>query len=480
MRRLADMNLVDRSRRTALAAGVAIGLLIIAVGVATGIRLGEATGASAVGADFIEAIGRGDARVAWSDMQVLGGDRSPTLVEAAFDAGLAQQGDLHFTDVRVVSSQAIGDTAVTAVEYRSARRRNVTTLLLKKRGDDHRYLFYPDWRVQIAPTIVEVTGPPGAAVAVDGVSAGRLGTDGAVRMQLLLGRHRISSSASMLYEPEHAFEDVGTGELTTGVASATTVHLRTDFTTAAVASAQAAVRDTLKQCESAGFGYGCPTPVSECDCTWSLVGDPLDGFQLAAVAAAAGDGTSIDAYGIYRLIGTQSNSQDPDHPLHRWSAGEYDATLTSSATKYSVASITTVSQGEPPTDVPQPVQITDADVVAAVSAAFHACMSDPSQSPSDCPQQATCYGDSTASVTWQMLGDPVDPSSTQVLFDRVTDSYQVSGTYSVGYSINSSRCFFSSSTGILTGDWGADVVWDGTNLMVVDIVGVAAATNTST
>jgi hypothetical protein len=455
---------------------IRLGLIfaLISTALAVGLwRLATITSPESVASEFVAAIGSGDVTRAAADTQVVG---APTAVPTPASS-FGRLAPIGYSAVRIISAHDAADSAAVTVGYTIYGQAHQITLSLTRDPVNNRYLLFPNWKVVLTPVHVAVKAafdPEG--LTVDGTKVGEL-AGGIGTAALLPGTHTVGTSGSGLYQPAHAVVTIALGQHAAGA-----ISLAPMLNASANNLAKNEIRVAMQACATPSPGSACPQTTS-CTCAWSLFGDPATGLKLQPHigSTSSSNGPEFDAYGVFEMVGTESNAADPAVPTRHWAAGIYDASLAWANSAFVVNGIVATLNGANPAGVgvDPPAHVTDDDVLQAVATGFSACAADTSESPSNCPQQAQCDANPTAPVGWSVQGNPVDPANTQDLFDTTTNSYQVSGTDTIDYSITTSGgCDSSGSptTGVAAGNWIANVAWDGHQLTVIDIEPISGGT----
>ena len=473
------------SRRTLRRVGIAALVIVVLItgGVIGNVVVSGVTAPSNTAISWVRAMGSGDAQTAWSLMSVTtrSGPDASLLTESALAAGLKQRGDAHLTNVHAVASElTVGTGAEVTVGYtNSSGQSQSLELALTQDPTSHQFLFYPTWRVAVTPASVPIVAAGGSGqVTVDGMPANISLASGSATLLLLPGQHTIQQASSGLYGSAETTIDVGMDMQ----ASPPQVQLSSSLTSSALASAKSVVTKPFTGClqTTDATTNGCPQDLSNDDWssyTWSLVGDPSS--ALTVVPSSSGSG--FDAYGTYVMIATTPDDQDSGHSDQDTTGGVFDVPLSWTGSAFTGTQVDALQAGtNSPVTVTAPSQVQDSDVLSAVGTAFTACAAESSEFPANCPQgaQNVASGDQNCEVSWSTQGNPVDPSATKVTFDTSSIAYDVTGSYSMNYSINMTTgdCATDtfpdySPTGTINDDYTATVVWNGTKLVVVAIEG---------
>gem|GEM_PF-6584778 len=483
--------------------------VIVVLGVGMGALswwLNSVTTPTAVAVDFMSALSSGDAsRASGDSWMVLG--RTHHIYRVS---GFGAFGPQHFTGVHVISSAVSGMTAAVTLSYRtsagsapsaalpeplpgapSAERRVKLRLTRDRSGS--RFLFFPMWRVVLAPVVLKVTGPTDhEALTIDGRPEGRLGPGGRT-IPLLPGRHSVATSGSALWSP-------GKAQVTVRLHQHGVVHmwLRPQIAAGAAASARRVIAAAFRNCTTANPTFqDCPQnsalqgslfPPCPSGCSnWRMLGDPLRYLRIVphppgAPTSAASYNT--DGYGIFDMEGADG-STDPKHPALYLSAGIYDAELQWSGLRFTVVDLISSPNNANPAGVAatQPADVTVPGILNTIRSAFALCAASTSQSPPNCPQNQdgaslnSLSCDYNAPIRWTIKGNPVAPKATQVLFDSATNSYQVTGSWAMSYSCSSGG---QRSGGSISDNWEAEVFWNRSHALVDNIADVPAASSSKT
>ena len=473
------------SRRTLRRVGIAALVIVVLItgGVIGNVVVSGVTAPSNTAISWVRAMGSGDAQTAWSLMSVTtrSGPDASLLTESALAAGLKQRGDAHLTNVHAVASElTVGTGAEVTVGYtNSSGQSQSLELALTQDPTSHQFLFYPTWRVAVTPASVPIVAAGGSGqVTVDGMPANISLASGSATLLLLPGQHTIQQASSGLYGSTQTMVDVGLDMQ----ASPPQVQLSSSLTSSALASAKTTVTKLFTEClqTTEATTTGCPQDLSDDSWSsfkWSLVGDPTSALKV--VPSASGSG--FVAYGTYVMMATTPDDQDSGHSDQDTTGGTFDVPLSWTGSAFTGTQVASLQAGTTsPVTVTAPSQVQDSDVLSAVGTAFTACAADGSEFPADCPQgaQNVADGDQNCQVSWSTQGNPVDPSATKVTFDTSSIAYDVTGSYSMNYSINMTTgdCATDSfpgysPTGTINDDYSATVVWNGTKLVVVAIEG---------
>jgi hypothetical protein len=465
--------------------GAAIVVVVIVLGIIGNVFLTSRTGPDVAAANYITALESGNADAAWNLMTVQSTTSSgspSTIGQSAFKVALQAQGNLHPTNVHAWLPGGIGSFSVpVSVSYHDDTGDHTVSLTLVKDSSSHNYLFYPAWKVIVNPVVSTITVSTGVgAVTIDGQSVTATGSPGTMTVDLLPGNNTVSAAGGGLYTETNTTIRVQPD----GSTSQQTVAIAPTLNAPALASAKKVVQDLFTHCVQTSSSQleSCPQSVDTPCCgattvTWSQLGDPVAGMVVQPANAqtsyggsgATSGSPSFDAIGTFLMIATWPNDSDAGHPSQSLSSGIYDAQLTWNGASFVGTNVGTYNRASAPITVNAPKSVTNAQVLQAVSAGFAACAADPSSGPSNCPMPNT---NCSPQAQWTLVGNPTDPSTTQVTFDASSISYKVTGAYTMSFTTPGGSCSsdqFANTSGTDSSNYSAQVVWNGSKLQLIAI-----------
>jgi hypothetical protein len=443
-------------RRLQIGAGTLIALVIVAV-LANNIIASQYTPEGALRA-YLSALQSGNASAAWNQVQVSAsaGNATATLTDqAALQAALATaKPDFRSSDI-TATSNVDANTAQIAVIFDTSKGTKQARFLVQRSGDK-RFVFYPIWRVVLAPAVLTVTLPKGAAgVSVDGRSLAL--TAGKSTIALLPVQHKIVFDPTPLLAQQTVAVDAF-------LAGDQTVAYRPTLTDAGMVKAKAAVtayfNDVCAKQPTANPDQAtCPqatdTYLSYAG-QWHLVGDPT---QDLAITSDADQNISAVAHFqmdfAYSEGGVQGTRQVP-------AGGGYSAALQLDGSNLTVAKIAKLD-GLPA--VQRPAGASDQAAKDLVAKGFGQCAAISAETVANCPQAAPDV--IIANVHWGLNGDPV--SGATVTYDGNSGLLTVHGNFSMSVSYSWFGNARNRSSYVTAYD--ASLFWDGQALQLITIDG---------
>src|SRR6266566_1185551 len=383
-------------RRLQIAAGTLVALVVVGV-LANNFIANQYTPEGALRA-YLNALQSGNATQAWSQIEIStpASSANATLTDqAALQAALATaKADFRNFDI-TGTTNLDANTAQLAATFDTSKGSKQAKILVNRSGDK-RLGFYPIWRVVLAPALLTVTLPKGAAgVSVDGRSLAL--APGKSRLAVLPVPHKIVFNSTPLL----AQQTVG---VDTFLAGDQTVIYHPSLTEAGMAKAKSAVTGYFndvcaKQTSPSPDRATCPQSTGTYllySGLWHLVGDPTQDMALTSDAdqniAAVGHFQMDFAYPEH---GVQGIRQVP-------AGGGYSAALLLDARSLTVGSITKVD-GLPA--LQRPAGASDQAAKDLVTKGFAQCAAVSAETVANCPQAAPDV--IIANVHWTLNGDPV-------------------------------------------------------------------------
>jgi hypothetical protein len=443
-------------RRLQVGAGTLLALAIVAV-LGNNLIASQYTPEGALRA-YLSDLQSGNASAAWNQVQGSASATSATTTltdQAALQAALATaKPDFRSFDITGTTNMD-ANTAQIAVTFDTSKGTKQARFLVQRSGDK-RFVFYPIWRVVLAPALLTVTLPKGAAsVSVDGRSLAL--PAGKSTIAVLPTSHRVVfNSTPLLAQQAVAVDTFLTGNQI--------VAYQPALTDAGMAKVKATVAEYLtnicaRQTSDSPDAKICPQatgaylPYSG---QWHLVGDPTQDLAITSDAdqnvSAVGH---FQMYFAYPEKGVNGTRQVPD-------GGGYRAPLVLDGANVTVASVTKLD-GLPA--LQRPTGASDQAAKDLVGKGFAQCAAISAEFVANCPQAAPDV--IIANVHWGLNGDPVSGST--VSYDGKTGLLTVHGTFSMSVSYTWFGNARSRSSYITAYD--ASLFWDGQALQLVTIDG---------
>jgi hypothetical protein len=453
--RPAKSNLWQR-RRLQIGAGTVIALTIVAV-LANNLIASQYTPEGALRA-YLSALQSGNASAAWNQVQSSASASNATTSltdRAALQAALATaKPDFRSFDITSTTNMD-ANTAQIAVTFDTSKGSKQANFLVQRSGDK-RFVFYPIWRVVLAPALLTVTLPKGTAgVSVDGRSLAL--STGKSTIAVFPTSHRlVFNSTPLLAQQTVAVDTFLTGNQT--------VAYQPALTDAGMIKVKAAVAEYLtnvcvrqtsdnpdaKICPQATGAY---LPYSG---QWHLVGDPT---QDLAITSDADQNVSaighFQMYFAYPENGVHGTRRVPD-------GGGYRASLVLDGANVTVASVTKLD-GLPA--LQRPAGASDQAAKDLVATGFAQCAAVSAETVANCPQAAPDA--IIANVHWGLNGDPL--SGATVTYDGKSGLLTVHGNFSMSVSYTWFGNARNRSSYITAYD--ASLFWDGQALQLITIDG---------
>ena len=443
-------------RRLHFGLGVLIALLIVGL-LANNLIASQYTPEGALRA-YLSALQSGDASAAWNQIAISAPTANVTASltdQAALKAALAAiRPDFRSFDITDISN-VDANTAQLSVTFDTSTGTKQAKILVQHSGDK-RYVFYPTWRVVLAPTLLTLTLPKGASgVSIDGrllsLPAGKatiavlpvphkvvFNATPLLAQQTLAVDAFLTGDQSVVYHP--ALTDAGTAKVKAAV----------DGYFNAVCATQTKANPDPATCPQTTDSY---VPYSG---QWRLIGDPT---QDLAITSDADE--NISAVGhfqmefVYPEDGVQGNRQVP-------AGGGYTATLLLDGSNLTVAKLAKLDSAPA---LQRPAAASDQAVKALVAKGFAQCAAVSAETVADCPQAAPDV--IIDNVHWGLQGDP--SSGATVSYDGSTGLFTVQGNFSMSVSYTWFGSARSGSSYVTTYD--AYLFWDGQALQLITIDG---------
>ena len=443
-------------RRLQIWAGTLIALVIVAV-LANNFIASQYTPEGAL-RSYLSALQSGNASAAWNQVQVSASASNATATladQAALQAALATaKPDFRSFDI-TATSNVDANTAQLAVTFDTSKGTKQARFLVQRTGDK-RFVFYPIWRVVLAPALLTVRLPKGAAgVSVDGralaLSAGKS------TIALLPVQHKIVFDPSPLLAQQTVAVDAF-------LAGDQTVAYRPTLTDAGLAKAKTAVTAYFndvcgKQPTANPDQATCPQATDtylSYPGQWNLVGDPTQDLAITSDADQ-----NISAVGHFQMdfaypeAGVQGTRHAP-------AGGGYSAALQLDGSNLTVAKIAKLD-GLPA--LQRPAGASDQAAKDLVAKGFAQCAAISAETVANCPQAAPDA--IIANVHWGLDGDPV--AGAAVSYDGKTGLVTVHGNFSMSVSYTWFGSARNRSSYVTAYD--ASLFWDGQALQLITIDG---------
>jgi hypothetical protein len=447
---------LSQRRRFQIGAGTLVGLAIIGV-LANNFIASQYTPEGALRA-YLGALQSANASAAWNQVQVStsGSNATASLTDrAALQAALATaKPDFRSFDI-TATSNVNANTAQVAVTFDTSKGTKQARFLVQRSGDK-RFVFYPIWRVVLAPAVITVTQPKGAAgVSVDGRSLALVA--GKSTIAVLPVQHKVVFNSTPLLAQQTVAVDAF-------LAGDQTVTHRPTLTDAGMVKAKAAViayfnNVCAKQSAASPDQTACPQSTDtylSYPGQWHLIGDPTQDLAITSDADQ-----NISAVGHFQMDfaypedGVQGTRQVP-------AGGGYSAALQLDGSNLTVASIAKLD-GLP--DLQRPAGASDQAAKDLVAKAFAQCAAVSAETVANCPQAAPDV--IIANVHWGLNGDPV--SGATVTYDGKRGLLTVHGNFSMSVAYTWFGNARNRSSYVTTYD--ASLFWDGQQLQLITIDG---------
>jgi hypothetical protein len=447
---------LSQRRRLQIAAGIVVALVIVGV-LANNFVASQYTPEGALRA-YLNALQSGNASEAWSQIQISASAGNPTATlteQSALQAALATaKSDFRSFDI-TGTTIVDANTAQLAVTFDTSKGSKQAKILVQRSGDK-RFLFYPIWRVVLAPTLLTLTLPKGVAgVSIDGRSLAL--PAGKSTVAVLPVAHKIVFNSTPLLAQQTVAVD-------TFLAGDQPVAYHPAFTDAGMSKARSAVTGyfndvCIKQTTANPNSARCPQatgtylPYSG---LWHLVGDPT---QDMAVASDADQ--NISAVGHFQMNfaypedGVQGTRQVA-------TGGGYSAALLLDGSNLTVGNIAKLD-GLPA--LQRPAGASDQAAKDLVAKGFAQCAAVSAETVANCPQAAPDAA--IANVHWGLNGDPVSVAT--VSYDEKSGLLTVHGNFSMSVSYTWFGSARNRSSYVTAYD--AYLFWDGQALQLITIDG---------
>src|ERR1700674_158842 len=442
--------------RLQIGAGTMIALAIIAV-LANNLLASQYTPEGALRA-YLSALQSGNASAAWNQVQVSASATNATATltnQAALQAALATaKPDFRSFDI-TATSNVDANTAQIAVTFDTSKGTKQARFLVQRSGDK-RFVIYPIWRVVLAPALLTVTLPKGAAgVSVDGRSLAL--PPGKSTLAVLPLLHKVIFNSNSLLAQQAVSVDAF-------LMGNQIVAYQPALTDAGMAKVKAVVTEYLtnicaKQTSDSPDATTCPQatgaylPYSG---QWHLVGDPTEDLAITSDADQ-----NVSAIGHFQMYFAY-----PENGVHGVrqvpAGGGYRAALILDGSNVTVGSVTKL---DGLLAIQRPSGASDQAAKDLVGKGFAQCAAIPAETVANCPQAAPDV--IIANVHWGLNGDPVSGST--VSYDGKTGLLTVHGTFSMSVSYTWFGNARSRSSYITAYD--ASLFWDGQALQLITIDG---------
>jgi hypothetical protein len=447
---------LSQRRRLQIGAAALVALVIIGV-LANNLIASQYTPEGAVRA-YLSALQSGNASAAWNQVQVSASTSNATATltdHAALLAALATaKPDFRSFDI-TATSNVDANTAHVAVTFDTSKGAKQAVFLVQRSGDK-RFVFYPIWRVVLAPAVVTVTLPKGAAgVSVDGRSLALVA--GKSTITLLPVQHMIVFDPTPLLAQQTVAVDAF-------LAGDQTAAFRPTLTDAGMVKAKAAVTAYFndvcaKQATANPDKATCPQTTDtylSYSGQWHLVGDPTQDLAITSDADQ-----NISAIGHFQMAfayaenGVQGTRQVP-------AGGGYTAALQLDGSNLTVSRIAKLDSLPA---LQRPAGASDQAAKDLVTKGFAQCAAVSAETVANCPQAAPDV--IIANVHWGLNGDPV--SGATAAYDGKSGLLTVHGNFSMSVSYTWFGNARNRSSYINAYD--AYLFWDGQALQLITIDG---------
>jgi hypothetical protein len=259
----------------------------------------------------------------------------------------------------------------------------------------------------------------------------------------------VSASASSLFDADTQ---------TVYVSGDATIKFNLTLTSAASDAVATSLGSFFAKCAAATVASPTGCPQSSFDSgsgfKWTVVGDPASSLDLSIDTS-----NKIHAIGHYLMLDT-FHSSFANGLSHRFEAGPYEAVMVWDGSTMSIDSVSRAF-GAPQLTVP--ANVTDAQVKAAVLAAFKTCIKAPPDGSADCPQYDFVF--EATNFHWTLTGNPV--TSAVVSFDADQGFWKVTGRYTFHDSYDES--YIGHQENNRTGTYSAYVIYTGAKVVAVYI-----------
>jgi len=400
----------NRSLATAVAV-VVLAALVVAVG---GVYGASVTSPEAIAKSYVNSVGLNDAAAVWDDVDVSGstGTTQHLTGQSDLKAMMALTENRHpkRDAIAATRTDTNGSSSTVTVSWKEGSQTQSETLVLRH-AVDNRYLFFSDWRIVIVPTTLTFDLPaPDTRVTVDGTPVAASGSS--VTVDVFPGYHKVSASASSLFEADT--------QTLNASGDSTTVKFSLNLTTAASDAIVKSLGDFFANCAAATVASpdGCPESSfdSGSGFKWTIVGDPTSSLALSIDTS-----NKVHAIGHYLMLDT-FRSSFTNGVNHRFEAGPYEAVMDWNGSTMNTESVSRAFEAP---QLTAPADVTDAQIRAAVLAAFKSCTKAPPDGSADCPQYDFVF--EASNFHWTLKGNPV--TSAAVSFDADKGFWKVTGRY---------------------------------------------------
>lgn len=437
----------NRSVATGLAVAV-VAALILASG---GVYGASVTSPEAIAKSYVRGVGLNDASAVWDDVDVSGSTGATQHLTGQSDLkammALSENHHPRRDAIATTRTDTNGSSSTVTVSWKEGSQAQTETLVLR-RAVDNRYLFFSNWRIVIVPATLSFDLPASDTKAtLDGTPVAASGNT--VTVSVFPGYHKVSASTSSLFEADTQ---------TVNVSGNSTLKFSLTLTSAASSAIAKSLGDFFAKCAAATVASPAGCPQSSFDSgsgfKWTVVGDPT-----SALALSIDSSNKVHAIGHYLMLNTFRSSFS-NGLNHRFEAGPYEAVMVWNG---STMNIDGVSRSFDAPQLTAPTGVTDAQIKAAVLAAFKACVKAPADGSPDCPQYDFVF--EAINFHWTLKGNPVTTAA--VSFDADKGFWKVTGRYTFHDSYDES--FLGHQESDRSGTYSAYVIYTGTKVTTVYI-----------
>jgi hypothetical protein len=437
---------------------IAAALIVVVVVIGGGVLASRSYSPEAAASAYFTALDRGDDGGAWNS-SIVDNANSPRA-DAAFLDRAALKAAISvakpsYPGLTVGSATANGIAATVPISYRDSNGIHQLKARLLRNDTEKRLGFLPIWKVVVKPALLSINLPAGlAGFSIDGLPVSPART-----VSVLPMRHRLAPRAGKLIAADSVDLDLS------GTAGNTqTVAFASKLTDAGKQAATDALKQALTTCAASTLAQppGCPQEAQASYLTnvqWQPVGD-----QTAGLTLGFDDRQQLIASGRYLMQLAYRTS--PSSPIqHQAVGGPYSAQLVISGDQINVIKLTRVSGAAPAI---RPAGATDQAAKDLVKAALTKCAAATVIAPPDCPQNDSLAIGSISDIQWHLNGDPT--ATATISWNGERSVLEVAGDLdmTVDYKLSGYTYHERSSTR----RYRADLLWDGTALSVITIIGV--------
>jgi hypothetical protein len=407
-----------------VAAAVAV---LVLIGIAGNVLLNNITTPEAVASDYLSAVGSNNADGIWADSMLTAGQTAyygsgayslatKDELKAMLNLPENKHSSRDSINVTQLADYGTGNVVVSA-QYNEAGHPVSEQLGLTRSTNDKKFGFYPYWKVVVVPGYLGFTGAPdGAVLSVDGIGI----PAGTATVATYPGTHQVTAGATTIFAAD-------TEKVTAASNQGAQATFKTQLTSAAKNQATQALKTAFAACAQATTpsAQNCPQNFYglQGTATWTLVGDPTSGLQLA-VTPTYTNSVVLVADGHFMMTFAYASSGTPSTTGHRFSGGPYEATFAVSGNSLSLSGLGSGGQAPP---MPAPSDASDTAIKTAVLAALKGCAAITLPSSEDCPQGIPSYqSNNPTNVHWTLVGDPT-ASGVQIAWDGNIGAYTVTG-----------------------------------------------------